>query len=264
MAHRHRQRRNWQETAVPVVFGLLLILISEAGPYLLGSAGEGSAARLAALQQQLAKVPLVLGDWQGRPEEVVLQEGLPEETNDAESSGEKPAGPRAERFPGVVTLGYVFRRDDNRDRIHVRLVVGPWRSLYRHTPAEFYPGSGFYPERPEVVHEVDAATWRTPLATTTFLKDDPKSSQRYRVWWSYAVDGDRWSLPGWLGRFSASQPVVKLYLIHEERIPQAPSASLGADLATVLMPQWAAAIFPSEAPPPADPPDPSSPRDKGP
>mgnify|MGYP000952663695 CR=1 FL=1 len=227
--HRNHGTRSREVTA-PAIVALLVIALFDMTP-LFSSSSSQSAAVLTALQQRITKVPLVFSGWQGRPEELSL----------------------ASSQPGVAHAGYLFRRDDNQETVRVCLLAGPWRSLANHEPGELFPGSGFRAERPPTVYETDAATWRGPLATTTFVKEDPQSAQPYRIWWSYA-GGDGWALSGWLGGFAASQPVVKVYLIQEGSTPQALATNPAAELGGLLLPAWAAVLFPNqEAAPPAHP-----------
>jgi hypothetical protein len=151
----------------------------------------GSDSDVEAYAQRLQDVPMTVGAWDGRPEDV----------------GELPYDLRGR------TLGRTYvNRIDGRVVV-VRLVCGPKGTmLFNHTPLECFPAAGFAMVGKPAKWSLPAdADWGEFL-TARFSKADSPVPQHLELRWSWSGDGT-WRVPEYPRVAFARFPVLyKLYV----------------------------------------------------
>jgi Protein of unknown function (DUF3485) len=183
----------------------------------------GRAEQPAAFAARLPRVPLTVGDWEGRDLELD-----PKKVEVAELSG-------------YLCRQYVNRRDHG--EVTLILVAGRAGPVAAHPPDVCYAGSGF---------ELTAAPAQVTLAagrpaqfwTARFRKGDPAAPLQLRVFWGWTADGD-WQAPRNARLALARHPALyKLYLVRqmgagEEAVDKDP----GLDFLRVVLPELQKVLF---------------------
>jgi hypothetical protein len=182
-----------------------------------------AATHLRAISAAMAGMPSVLGEWEGQPTDELDQADLPAET----------AGHAC----------YIYRNLRTNQTVSVYLLCGPSRSVADHTPESCYPECSLRMDAAPVKCTVSTDRGEAELATSVFVREHCKASQRMRMFWSFAAQGT-WEAPNVPAmRFGSARPLVKLYLISEEPLAQPPADSLGLEFAQLLLPATTSTLF---------------------
>ncbi len=181
--------------AIPVLAGTALIVGSAivASPWT-GRWSDPGERRLAV--ERLGQIPMMIGDWVGRPERIDSREI------------------RAAELDGSVKRHYANPRTGQ--TITLVVVCGRPGPVSLHNPNDCYPGAGFdmAQEEPETLAmAIDRPGERAEFARADFERWAAVPSERLRVYWSWKAKG-AWSAPSRPRLAFGSQPFLyKLYLI---------------------------------------------------
>jgi hypothetical protein len=146
---------------------------------------------------ELGRVPMAIGDWEGRP--MALDRRTLE----------------AAEISGYLLRDYENRRDGR--KVKVLLVCGRPGPISVHTPEVCYAGSGYEPVAPAVRRRVEAGTTPRPDEFWALELAKPGSvlPGRLQVLYSWNVGG------GWKASdrprldFGGSPALYKLYVVHQ-------------------------------------------------
>lgn len=166
--------------------------------------GKTNSELLDQFTVQVPKLPLRIGPWEGRDQEIPGKE-----------------------FALTNCTAYVSRPYINRqtgDVVSVYVVSGTARHITIHTPDWCYQGAGYKmetrkPEQTVIDCENNANLPKDPeFLTSSFRKSnptDPTKDQVLRIFWTYSDNGD-WLGPGWAKRTFAGKPAMyKIYVISD-------------------------------------------------
>lgn len=189
---------------LPALVGLVLLLGSGVvhrlwtGAWAASNEPATSAARL-------ANVPLTIGDWEGR-------------SNEIDERSLKVA-----QAEGYLLRHYVQR--GTRKEVTVLIVCGRPGPICVHTPDVCFRGTGFQMEGEESHFQFDGTEEAAPAE---FIKADmsksrPGVSEHLRVYWSWKTTGS-WRTPAARRLvFGAAPALYKLYLVYQgqpgEKLP---------------------------------------------
>ncbi len=181
--------------AIPVLVGTALVVGS--GIIIGNWTGRWKdSEELKLAVSHLDRVPMVIGDWIGKPEAI------------------DPRAIMAAELDGCVVRRYENSR--SRRTITLLLVCGRPGPVSVHTPDVCYPGAGFEmaQEQPEKLSvPIDLPEERAEFTWVEFEQPVSLSPERLRVYWSWKSQG-AWSVPYSPRVAFGSQPFVyKLYLI---------------------------------------------------
>jgi hypothetical protein len=172
---------------------------------------------------RVEKVPLRVGDWQGRD--------LPVDR---------------EAFAQAGARGYWMRDYTNQrtgESVTVLLMCGPWGKMSVHTPDLCYRGAGYEVEAEPVrqtpgVPGVPAEFWSARLA-----KREATAATALRIHWAWSADGS-WRAPDrprWT--FAGSAFLFKLYLVRGATGEARPGADASLAFARALLPALDEVLF---------------------
>ena len=160
--------------------------------------GTAQSAKLDTFADNLDRVPINFGNWQGTDEEI-----------------------DEEDFKASNCAKCVSRTYRNRDgqRVNVYLVAGSARHVTIHTPDWCYVGAGYEIIGGDVQQYTDAeATTVSPppeYLTALFQKENVMETHRIRIFWSFSDDGT-WRGPRMPKPTYAGRPALyKIYMITE-------------------------------------------------
>ena len=162
-----------------------------------GPLGAGRVQKLNQFTDRLQLVPMMIGDWEGRDEQINEEEF------------------KASNCSGCVSRTYVNREGQ---RVNVYLVSGSARHVTIHTPDWCYVGAGYdMIDDPQqyTIDKVPGVEPQPEFLTTVFKKEDPVQTHMIRIFWSFSDDGNwrgpRMPKPTFAGRSA----LYKVYLITE-------------------------------------------------
>jgi len=216
-----------QSLLTPAILALVLVAIAGLLPHWLRPDAAETAARLQAMGELLVQAPLVVADWQGRPDS---------------EDGER-AVPGA---PGGAQFHYTVRRQGTEITVSACLVLGDGRAVADHRPAACFPGSGLRVEGVPGDASLESEGFTASFQTAAFTKEDATASRRLRLFWAWSVDGT-WEAPRWPEGRLAGAPAVKIYLSADEPSQQLPENSRCLELAAALLPELSRHLFPPPA-----------------
>jgi hypothetical protein len=153
---------------LPVLLGVVLIVGLTIAQIRMTDRLSGSNVSAEQRAELLKKVPLRVGDWQGKDK--IVDENV-----------RKTAG-----AVGAVSRDYENVRTG--EKVELWLIVGHSRQISFHTPDACYPASGFSARGKENAQYETAFPGQppTPFLTNTFHKEDEISGQQLiRVFWTW-------------------------------------------------------------------------------
>jgi hypothetical protein len=148
---------------------------------------------------RLDRVPLTLGEWAGKDEDL-----NPEEVTQG-------------GLAGAWRRRYVHRRTGT--SLTVLLMCGRPGAAAVHTPEWCYRGVGYEPERAERFSVEDSAGSVGEFWTSKFRKPDAVAAPGLRIFWGWNAAG-AWQVPDYPRLAFARHPVLcKLYVVRELSSP---------------------------------------------
>jgi hypothetical protein len=173
--------------------------------------GRGANAEVQAFAARLDKVPFIIGDWEGKDDDV---------------------DPQILQVAGIVgAVSRTYKHRYTPDTVSIFLVCADRRAVSTHTPDKCYLAAGFrvadYPQpyhlaasslSAPVGEKTDEQEYEVTLLNSAFVKEEPTGTQRLRVFWAWSKDGDwvapegdsRWALQG-------GDAWYKLYIMTSEQ-----------------------------------------------
>jgi len=176
---------------------------------------------------KLDLVPMVIGDWRGRAQEVPRREWI--------SAG----------LDGLVMRHFENIRTGR--TTSVVLVCGRPGPVSVHTPEVCYPGAGFeLAQEQPAKFSVDADGRRSEFVRADFENRESFPPQRLRVYWSWNATGT-WTVPDNPRLAFASRSILyKLYLVARTSEGLEPSSDSAAiEFLRQLLPELDRALFPA-------------------
>jgi hypothetical protein len=177
----------------------------------------------AASAARLSAVPVTLGEWEGQPIEIPVQER------------ERAA------VAGCLARRYTHRRTG--EELSVVLVCGRPGPVAVHPPEVCYGGAGYTPAAdPEVL----TVAGQPPAAfkVATFTRPGVTAPGRLRIFWSWSATG-AWETPRsprWT--FAGERALYKLYLIRQlPPTEEPPAADPAVAFLHLLLPELQRALF---------------------
>lgn len=178
-------------TFLPIAAAVVIMLVT-CGVQGVWSERWSTFAELDLYAEQLDKLPLQIGEWQG---------------TDMGKSEEK-----IRRIAGAV--GEVMRiyRNAAGDEVRVSMICARQRDIFYHTPERCYPAAGFDMQG-DPQHEVfEIGNTSAEFFTTSFLKSEPTGTHAEKGYWSWTGDG-KWSAPrNPKLEFAGHRALYKLYV----------------------------------------------------
>jgi hypothetical protein len=175
---------------------------------------------------RLDRVPLVIGDWQGQPDEL-----------------------DRDQLEAAEIAGHLLRRYENKrtgDKVTVLVVCGRPGPISVHSPDICYRGAGYeVVERAKYASPEGAGSPAAEFFAGRFHKEQPGGVSNLRILWAWTADGD-WKAPDGDPRlrFARAPALYKLYLIRDMRSPDEPLADDAAGrFAGRLLPELNRALF---------------------
>ena len=142
--------------------------------------------------KQLEKVPMVVGEWQGRDEEK------------SEERIRKIAGNEGE-------LMRTYRNASGHE-VRVSLICARLEDIFFHTPDRCYQAAGFEMQGEPQLEVFEIGDKTAEFFTTTFLKSEPAGTHSERGYWSWSGDGT-WVAPtNQRLTFAGQRALFKLYV----------------------------------------------------
>ena len=183
--------------AIPLI---IVAVILAAGTYVEGNKsdrwGDAKSEKLDRFTELVTTVPIQIGDWVGRDDEINQEEF------------------EASNCTACISRTYTNTEGQS---VNVYLVSGTGRHVTIHTPDWCYVGAGY--DKVEDPHQYKiqmgaADSDNDPeFLTTVFRKEDPLSKQEIRIFWSFA-DNKNWAGPKQPKAVFGGRPAMyKVYLI---------------------------------------------------
>ena len=181
----------------------LLIVLSGVGHGMLTRRWhDGADVRAAAAR--LAKVPLTVGEWDGRSQDM--------------DSREQEMG----RIEGYLMRQYVNRSTGT--AVQVLVVCGRPGPIAAHTPEACYRGAGYEPAAEPAAYAL-ALGGQGPTArlwTALFRRESPTGTDRLRIFWTWTTDGAYEAPQAPRLEFAARPVLYKVYVIRNVAGPEGP------------------------------------------
>ena len=152
----------------------------------------GTFAELDSYAEQLDKIPMQVGDWQG------------EDQGKSEEKVRKIAG----------AVGEMMRtyRNSSGDEVRVSMICARQRDIFYHTPERCYPAAGFDMQGEPQQEVLEIGNTTAEFFTTSFLKSEPSGTHAERGYWSWTGDG-KWIAPrNPKLEFAGHRALYKLYV----------------------------------------------------
>ena len=158
---------------LPIAAAVILMLCAG---YVQGVWSErwGEFPELQLFKDQLAMIPMKVGEWQG-----VEQAGSDERTM-------KVAGAE-----GELVRTY---KNGNGDTVSVSMICGRLQDITYHTPDRCYPAAGFEMQGDPQSDAIECGGKTAEFLTTSFQKSEPTGTHIERGYWSWSGDGT-WKTP---------------------------------------------------------------------
>jgi hypothetical protein len=156
--------------------GLAVVIMIAAG-WVQGVWSErwGTFPELQIFSEQLDKIPLQIGEWQGEDQEKSDQRIL------------KIAGAE-----GELVRNYHNAHDE---QVRVSIICARLQDIFYHTPDRCYPAAGFEMQGDPQLDIVDCDGGKSAeFFTTSFLKSEATGTHAERGFWSWSADG-QWVAP---------------------------------------------------------------------
>jgi hypothetical protein len=153
----------------------VVIMVVAGGVQGVWSERWGTFPELKIFSDQLEKIPMQIGEWQG---------------TDREKSDEKIL--KIDGAEGELVRTY---RNAHNEEVRISIVCARLQDIFYHTPDRCYPAAGFEMQgdpHPEVIETASNTT--AEFFTTSFLKSEALGTQSERGFWSWSADG-QWVAP---------------------------------------------------------------------
>ena len=218
--------------SIPFAVAAVVLCVTGAGiaGYLTERWGTRKSERLDNFTARIAKIPTVIGDWEGTDTEVDQKQ-----------------------IDASHCTAYVSRVYENQmtgKHVTVFAVSGTGRHCTIHTPRACYPAAGF-------VQQGGSSAFTVPnesggpedyeFETASFLRKTATEYQHQRVFWTFSDDGI------WLGpaaakaAFGMKPAMYKVYLINPADDSTSPEEDISVEFAREFMPVLDAVLFPAAA-----------------
>lgn len=164
---------------------------------------QPAGADEAVVRKCLGRVPLTVGDWTGKPQEV----------------------PDADLLGGVAGYSLVrYTNAQDGSLASVFLVGGRPGPVSIHTPDACYPAAGYEMASQTRVPLEAAGVPASEFWTAELVRTRAAEQRRMRIYWAWSA-GDGWSVPDSPRLTFARVPTLyKMYLVREARVGEQPGA----------------------------------------
>jgi hypothetical protein len=183
-------RSTWM-TVLPIAAAVLLM---GASCYYQGIWSErwGEFPELQIYADQLAEIPMRVGEWQGEDE--------------------AEADERILKISGAAGQLTRIYRNAAGEQVRVMIMCARFRDVFYHTPDRCYPAAGFEMQNEPQREVFDLPDGEAQFFTAAFLKSEPTGTHAERGYWSWTADGTWLAPTNEKLSFAGERALYKLYV----------------------------------------------------